>query len=233
MGFSKDDEEIIFVSVYDIMNSPEYLHYQEVISKFRYDLSRATNYFKKLKAIGEFYKSSENEILRSASKGLYYNSYPCDWTRIFTPIEMQAWESIRSKGRIVFYPQYPVLEYFIDFANPYLKIGLELNGKAFHTDKSKDFIRDMDLRRQGWTIYRITGAEMTRSNYKEWWEIEDMDYEDDKIQALRHWLLNTGDGVIEAIKTIHFTGYHDPEDDQVQERFISFCHQTLENHRSN
>jgi len=38
-----------------------------------------------------------------------------------SPIEFNVWSDIRSNG-LMFYPQFPVLNYFIDFADPIRKI---------------------------------------------------------------------------------------------------------------
>ena len=46
-------------------------------------------------------------------------------------------------------------KYFIDFADPVLKIGIECDGKQH--DKEKDSIRDKNLIELGWKIFRIPG----------------------------------------------------------------------------
>jgi len=61
-------------------------------------------------------------------------------------------------GGIVLYPQFPIFNSFIDFANPYLKIGLELDGKDYH-NLDKDYETDKKLSRFGWKIFRVTGKE--------------------------------------------------------------------------
>lgn len=90
----------------------------------------------------------------------YILSGPCDpyildWD--FTPIEYLAWQDIRGLG-LPLYPQFPALQYFIDFADPVLQIGIELDGKEFH-DKARDLRRDEALWEQGWRIFRIPGRE--------------------------------------------------------------------------
>lgn len=75
---------------------------------------------------------------------------------VMTPIESALWHDIRAEGA-VFYPQYPVGRFFVDFANPAAKIAIECDGAAFHTDKAKDAARDAELAKAGWHIYRITG----------------------------------------------------------------------------
>jgi very-short-patch-repair endonuclease len=128
--------------------------------------------------------------------------YYVDWSPLFTPIEAVAWSSIRCKG-LPFYPQIPVLNYFLDFANVPLKIGVELDGKAFH-DEEKDYRRDLRLLQEGWRIFRIPGSECA----KEWMtdqEMFDADLdEEEKLAARRHWMLETCDGVFEALRLIYF-----------------------------
>src|SRR5688572_20602457 len=85
------------------------------------------------------------------------NPYPVDWGSILSKIEFDAWTSIRGHY-IALYPQFPVFNYFIDFANPYLRVGVEMDGKDYH-DPDKDRIRDEMLWKYGWKIFRIPGRE--------------------------------------------------------------------------
>lgn len=80
-----------------------------------------------------------------------------------TTIEGYAWEDIRGQG-LPLYPQFPVLDYFIDFGDPRLKIGVELDGEAFH-DRERDLNRDQRLWREGWRIFRIPGRETLPTPY--------------------------------------------------------------------
>lgn len=214
-------------SLHDIVSSPEFRQYMDRVAELNISMENAFNYYHKLVAIRKYYLQNELEIIQH--KDTWHSSYPIDWPSFMTPIEFRAWGSIRSKGRVVLYPQYPALNYHLDFGNPGLKIGLELDGKKFH-DKERDAERDSKLKAIGWTIYRISGSEMMKEDYKEWFEINEMEFEDDKIEALREWILHSGDGVIEAIKLIHFTGFKDSED-YMYNKYISYCHETLENHR--
>lgn len=73
-----------------------------------------------------------------------------------TPIEKCMWSFIRDHGG-VFYPQYPVLGIFVDFANPKAKVAIECDGAAYH-DEEKDRQRDEMLEADGWTVYRFKGS---------------------------------------------------------------------------
>lgn len=71
-----------------------------------------------------------------------------------TPIELNIWHIIRIYW-LPFYMQYPVLDYFIDFADPIKKIWIEVDWKEWHLDKEKDKKRQIELEKEWWTIIRI------------------------------------------------------------------------------
>lgn len=175
---------------------------------------------------------------RTRPFGGYYRAYPFDWGAILTPIEFEAWCTFRRIGGIVMYPQYPAGPYLIDFAHPFKKIGLELDGKAYH-DPERDRRRDLALLRMGWTIYHITGSEMNKMPGVSWydygadsgsdWYNEGSD-EQSSWERVREWILSTGDGVIEAIKIEHFDG-HAPVPKHREGEVKNLVFQTLEQHR--
>lgn len=221
-------------------NWDEIMKYWKAEAKLQDDYEKATNYFQKLDALEKYYKTLHEEIMRGhkIAPSQFYTSYPIDWSRIFTPIEKLAWQSIRCKGRVVLYPQYPALNYHLDFANPGYKIVLELDGKEYHK-RDRDFIRDLELKQQGWTVYRVTGAEMNIKDFKDWFDLEEEGITeiDDRIHFIKDWILNTGDGVIEAIKQVHFEKiklyrWDDDDYDPVWAAFYDACHETLYNHKS-
>lgn len=145
------------------------------------------------------------------------NPYFLDWLPMFTPIEEAAWNCIRHYG-VPLYPQVPALRYFIDFANPHFKIGLELDGKAFH-DAAKDKRRDQELYdREGWRIFRVTGSEAFR-------QPPDIPDEDDEEyeESIRQWLRETCDGVVKSIDEVYFR--------QNYSAYDSRCFQSLDCHR--
>lgn len=83
-----------------------------------------------------------------------------------TPIEGWLWAEIRDANAI-FYPQYPVGRFFVDFANPRAKVAIECDGAAYHLDKAKDAARDAVLARMGWTVYRAPGWLCVKENDRE------------------------------------------------------------------
>lgn len=63
-------------------------------------------------------------------------------------------------------PQHPVFDgkYRIDFALPAKKIGIELDGYAWHSDRktfTKDRARQRELEADGWRLIRFSGSEIT------------------------------------------------------------------------
>lgn len=77
-----------------------------------------------------------------------------DFCKYMSPIEYNVWCDIRSNG-LKFYPQFPVLKYFIDFADPVKKIWIEVDWKDWHLDKEKDKIRQDKIENEWWRIYRV------------------------------------------------------------------------------
>jgi very-short-patch-repair endonuclease len=128
--------------------------------------------------------------------------YFMEWD--FTPIERNVWDDIRNMG-LPFYPQIPVLNYFIDFGCPFLKIGIECDGKAWH-DSDLDRARDARLAAAGWMIFRIEGHECVRtvSAYEEF-------EEEDRSQVSKHYM-STSEGILTAIKQKYFAGRVRPDD---------------------
>ena len=99
------------------------------------------------------------EILAAPKNEWAIDAYAWDEGRgmlHMTPIESWLWHDIRNANAI-FYPQYPVSRFFVDFANPKAMVAIECDGAAFHQDKAKDAARDEILQRLGWTVYRAPG----------------------------------------------------------------------------
>ena len=109
-------------------------------------------------AIRRFYAQHDAEIKSTPSNQWALDPY--EWSDHhminFTPIENWLWADIRQCGAVL-YPQYPIFNFFVDFANPVAKVAIECDGAAFHKDKAKDAARDLRLRSDGWLVYRITG----------------------------------------------------------------------------
>ena len=128
------------------------------LKQLKKEYSVAINMPDKWRIIREAYAATLPHImtLSKLNKGASINPYFINFD--FTPIEYGVWMIIRHNG-LPFYPQFPLLNYFIDFANPFLKIGIEADGKKWH-NKEKDRIRDERLSEIGWKIFRIAGSEV-------------------------------------------------------------------------
>jgi len=114
--------------------------------------------------IREHYNKYNDLIMIASKKGRWHCPYfgLVDFVSLFTPIENAAWGAIRMIGKLPLYPQYPVGKYFADFANPFLKISIECDGHEYHLDHNKDIIRDNYFIKEGWKVYRISGADCNR-----------------------------------------------------------------------
>lgn len=110
-----------------------------------------------------------------------------------------------------------------------MKIALEIDGAEFHKDKAKDHDRDVLLKEAGWTVFRVTGKEMWRTNYKDFSDYSDgEDWLEDGFGDIEDWILNSGDGVIEAIRCIYFI---QPETTSRRiDSFVTLSYRTLHKH---
>ncbi|WP_162427684.1 DUF559 domain-containing protein [Pontibacter pudoricolor] len=180
----------------------------------KYEFNQLEKITDKWGFIRQMYMELMPEIISAARRDIAIpiSPYFLDWSSHFSPIEFHAWCSIRAM-RIALYPQFPLFNYFVDFANPYLRIGLELDGKDYH-DVDKDKQRDELLYKFGWKIFRVQGKE-TNTEYKESGEIESdyIDFQDEnqRYNDLSNWLLNTSDGVINALRIVYFEKEHHDE----------------------
>lgn len=181
------------------------------------------------RAIRNYYAFVNPLILREDHRQwATFDDLPLD--SYFTPIESDAWQCCRLYG-VVVYPQYPVLNCFVDFANPKIKLAIELDGKAFH-DPAKDAARDQRLMDIGWTVYRIPGARchakrLTPSDIRDQYEEGSPEFE----QAFRAWYCETSEGVICAIWHQYFA--YDSEDDEQNDHPRSgLIRESLRLHRS-
>lgn len=107
------------------------------------------------------------------------------------------------------------------------KIGVELDGKAFH-DRDRDTVRDHKLWRRGWRIFRITGSEAvkwlyppTEPDFADSAERGSQEYNDDLSQFAEL----TGDGVFWSLNVV----FYKPERFNCSEH--STARWSLETHR--
>jgi very-short-patch-repair endonuclease len=132
------------------------------------------------------------------------------WTKFFSPIETNAWDDIRGYGRVPLYPQYPIAKYFVDFANPFLKIVIECDGKEFHRDRKKDIARDEDLKTLGWNVFRISGSDCKKIIYPD-------EYAENYKQQLENYYSSTIEGLLRALHLVIIDGPPIDIDDEEEE----------------
>lgn len=130
----------------------------------------------------------------------YVNPYFLDWD--FTPIENLAWMDIRGRG-LPLYPQFPVGRVFIDFADPVRKIGVELDGAAYH-DHAKDLARDTALLNQGWKIFRVKGRDAVKVVPNPFENQYDVVYAEDLRKALLGWGMSDSSGFFWALDRVYY-----------------------------
>lgn len=208
----------------------DFIHYGQLIEEVfkladhngKYDfyalMDNCQTEFERQRVYRLYYKHNHDLIMENLKKNKWFNCYGIDFTKYFTPIEYNAWCVIKCRP-MIFYPQYPVLNYILDFANPLLKVGIELDGKEFHNHE-KDLAKDKILSKEGWIIYRITGSEAVRPV---------IEFRRDHYDELEYYLNNTIEGIIEALYVIHFCkGHNIPEDYE----YIQMCHRALKNHNN-
>lgn len=82
-----------------------------------------------------------------------------------SPIEDLVFNSLKEFGLIP-KTQYEVFPFFLDFAFPEIKLGIEADGKKWHSGKEneeRDRYRDEKLKSLGWIIERFSGSVIMRS----------------------------------------------------------------------
>jgi len=141
--------------------------------------------------------------------------YGVEWTNLFTPIERMVWNDIRDEG-VPLWPQYPAMQYVLDFADPNLKIAVEADGAEFHV-RSKDLQRDENLAEDGWRVFRVWGSECNRTINLELETLWDESLDDPPfwlMERLRMWQRTTSEGLIAAINAVYYgrQAWHMPYD---------------------
>ena len=179
----------------------EHMHYMAELNAL---YETAIKEFDRRIVLRQYYMEAMPEIIERArtSPTAGVDPYPFDWK--FNENERNLWATIRGLA-VVFYPEFPVFNRFIDFGNPYLKIGLEADSKKHHSQED-DIFRDSQLRRVGWTLFHLTYEESKRvvpglGEIREL-KVEDRDF--DETEMLEELLFTTADGVVSAIEYFYF-----------------------------
>jgi very-short-patch-repair endonuclease len=145
--------------------------------------------------IRDAYEYMLPKIMEAGERGGAVCPYILDWD--FTPIERLAWMDIRGRGLPLF-PQFPVGRVFLDFADPVKKIGVELDGAAFH-ERERDLIRDNKLVDFGWKIFRISGKVATKVIPDPFEDAENFSDKREFTEKVLQWALNDSSGFFWAL----------------------------------
>lgn len=98
--------------------------------------------------IKERYKKAYAACLNSGRK--HIQEFIEDWPSILTQMETIIYQEIRTAGALL-YPIYPVENVFVNFGNPFYKLGIEI---FYKTNGQKEKQAKLDLlKEKGWTIY--------------------------------------------------------------------------------
>lgn len=161
----------------------------------------SANSYERWDAIREAYELEMPAIMAARARGGRSNPNFIDWK--MTPIEYWAWTDIRYLG-LPLYPQVPVAGAFVDFGDPYLRIGVELDGAAFH-NRAEDLARDRRLWAHGWRIFRIPGTEaFPRAKDQMPACLEDGDPDAPLPGEGAEWIQDSGEGVLWALREMYF-----------------------------
>lgn len=205
---SSDDKPITMETENDFDFNSEEMKWVDRMGRLNLDFNDLEEITDKWGFFRQIYMESLPYIMERAKVDIVtpINPYPVDWVRHLSPIEFSAWCSIRSHY-MALYPQFPVFNSFIDFANPYLRIGVEMDGKEFH-DPIKDKTRDEKMWKYGWRIFRIPGKECY-VKFKHRDEIEE-DFnenhqdQEQRFSELEQWMTETSDGFFFSLKMVYF-----------------------------
>lgn len=206
--------ETIYNAAYFMDEVRRQFENEAVLHKFREAVRTAGTWQERLRAIRALYQAHEEvgepaQDIEPYSLGLHDH---------WTPIEWKLWQDIRCTGRMHMLPQYPVGPYFLDFANPAKKIGLEADGKDFH-DEARDRKRDQHLWDEfGWRVFRVSGAECYRFRQspaefaREYYEQTGFDPDAESVaDAAVEFYTTTSTGMVRAVRDLMIRGAVDCE----------------------
>jgi very-short-patch-repair endonuclease len=188
----------------------------------------ATTIVEQWNALRKLYEYHTPEIIERSKEDItaMIDPYLVNWK--FSPIEDIAWGYIRDYG-LPLYPQYPLGRFFIDFACPYLRLGVELDGKQYH-NAEKDKKRDEWMAAQGWQVFRVPGRECY-VKHKDFHEIREMSSygacESEIHGELQRFFMETAEGVFKALEIMYFS-----QDGRLSSPYYRLAQESLIAHRS-
>ena len=78
-----------------------------------------------------------------------------------------AWDKYIPRDKALVYSldyQYPVADFYLDFAHPEAKVCVEIDGKEWHSDPDailRDLKRETRLAHEGWQVIRLSYWQVT------------------------------------------------------------------------
>ena len=101
-------------------------------------------------SIRDLYLKLYNESIEKRKELLHFGVE--DWHSTLYEVALKVYNDIKSIG-VFLYPIYPIGDYFVDFGNPFKKVGIEILYKERQRQERLDCIEYFEKR--GWTIYRL------------------------------------------------------------------------------
>ncbi len=111
--------------------------------------------------IKKYYEISFSEATAGGNRNLDPDIE--DWFAILNEVQFNLYQDIKFAG-LRLYPLYPVGPYFIDFGNPFEKIGVEIFYKNHGQPEKQgriDYFKSL-----GWTVYTIESRDTYDTAYK-------------------------------------------------------------------
>jgi very-short-patch-repair endonuclease len=95
----------------------------------------------------------EKDYLKALERNVYkVLTNAEDWYAILNTVQLNLYNDIKLVG-LLLYPYYPIGEYFIDFGNPFAKVGIEILYKNGGLENKQDRLNF--FKENGWTVYTI------------------------------------------------------------------------------
>ena len=137
-------------------------------------------------------------------------------------LDQRTNEILLSRG-MEFYPQLKVGKYYPDFVDKKRKIIIEVDGKNYH-DLEKDKIKDQDLNKLGYDVYRISYNMFVEMDYEEYFFMLEMeiDHINNKniYELKRKYYCKTAEGIIDSIYFSYYNPYAFYDKDLVLESLL-------------
>ncbi len=169
---------------------------------------RIENTGERFNALRAIYSAVSPELVEAGRE--WTDPYSFDFSKMQSPIERLLWNDIRGE-RLGLYPEYPVARFYVDFYNPAIRVGIEADGKQWHS-KERDLARDTEIFDAAEAVlFRVTGAECHRGADTPWHRLhEGQITKQEYPSVLEHWYLTTSSGVVRAMSVV-FYGVDVPE----------------------